>query len=702
MRSGAQVRYALRALLARTVPTTGDAARLAVAVAPGLIVALLLVAFASAEGGYLPVTWYPALVLCVLLLAAVVAGRLPALAATPRVVLVALALGAAFVLWSFLSITWADVSGVAWESANRSLLYFALFAIFALWPWRSWAAAVTLGVLGVGVAVVGLIVVWTASGSPDPFSYLIKSRFAEPVGYPNGNAALFLAAAWPVAFLAARPEAPWPARGLCLGAAGVLVQLAILAQSRGAIFAGVLALVLFFALVPGRARLLVAVAAVAGGTLLGLDAHLDVFSVADQQGDVGAALARSAEAMTASFAGLAIAGFIWGLFDTYFEAAPALRRAAGRGGAALVVLSGVAAVVAGVVAFGNPVTELEERWDEFTSGQPKEFGESRFESGLGSYRSEFWEEALGELGDRPLTGMGAGNFSVAYARERTRSSEEPLFAHSFPVEVVSQTGVVGGLLMFGFFGTALLAAWRARRLTPIRRGLAAVAVVSFAYWFLHAAGDWHWALPALSGAAFASLGLAASIGTSGARHHEESDHHRDRGFSPAFAPRWFAAALGVLAVLTLTALASAVPPWLAAIEVDAAKAGWRESPALAFDRLERARELNPLSDQPDLVAGAIAIEIENRRRARRAFAGAVERNPDGWFAQQQLGLELGLDGQAQAALRSLERALELNPLEETTQVLIERLQAGEPLGAEEVREQLVAKVCLPVPAAPAC
>jgi O-antigen ligase len=698
LRAAAKLRYSFRAWLART-----DALEPILAVAPGVLIAAVLVAFAASEGGYLPVTWYPGLVFCLLLLAAIVAGRLPALAATPRIVLVALGLGAAFVLWSYASIAWADVQGIAWDAANRSLLYFALFAIFCLWPWRSWAAAATLGVFGVGVAVVGVIVVLKASGAPDPLTYLIKDRFAEPVGYPNGNAALFLAAAWPLAFLASRPEPPWPLRGVTLGAAGVLVQLAVLGQSRGAIFAGVLSLALFFVLVPGRGRSLVAIVAIAAAALWGLDAHLDIFTASKEGGDVGEALARSVDAMVASFVVLAVVGSLWGLVERYVEFSPALRQAAGRGGAAVVVLAGVGAVVAGLIAVGNPATEVEKRWDEFTQGQPKEFGTSRFESGLGSYRSEYWDVALAELGERPVTGMGAGNFGVAYARERRRASEEPLYAHSFPVELASQTGIVGTLLFTGFIAAALAAAWRARHFSPLRRGLAGVAVVSFAYWFLHAAGDWLWALPALAGAAFAWLGLATSLGAShSAAREEPADHHRGYSYSSAFGARWQGPALAGLAVLTLAGLAAAVPPWLAAVEVEGARDGWRTNPARAFDRLDRARELNPLSDQPDLVAAAIAVELDNPDRARRAFADAAERSPEAWFPQQQLGLELGVAGETDSALRHLERARRLNPLEETTTEMIDQLRANETPSAEEVRRQLAAKVCLPVPAVAAC
>src|SRR6476646_1748172 len=38
---------------------------------------------------------------------------------------------AAFTAWSFVSISWADAPGPAWDAANRALLYLILFTLFS-------------------------------------------------------------------------------------------------------------------------------------------------------------------------------------------------------------------------------------------------------------------------------------------------------------------------------------------------------------------------------------------------------------------------------------------------------------------------------------------------------------------------------------------------------------------------------------------
>ena len=64
------------------------------------------------------------------------------------------------------------------------------------------------------------------------------NRLAAPTGYENASAALFLMAFWPAVALAARPEVHWAARSLLLAAGALLLQLALLAQSRGSLVAG--------------------------------------------------------------------------------------------------------------------------------------------------------------------------------------------------------------------------------------------------------------------------------------------------------------------------------------------------------------------------------------------------------------------------------------------------------------------------------
>ena len=86
---------------------------------------------------------------------------------------------------------------------------------------------------------------------------------------------------WPAVVLASRRELPIAARAVLLGVAFVLVDLALLAQSRASLAALPLTAVAAFLLVPGRVRLLLTLVPVAAGVALTLGPMLDVFPALD-------------------------------------------------------------------------------------------------------------------------------------------------------------------------------------------------------------------------------------------------------------------------------------------------------------------------------------------------------------------------------------------------------------------------------------
>jgi hypothetical protein len=135
----------------------------------------------------------------------------------PRVVTVAAVALTGYAAWSYLTILWADQQADAWDGANRTLLYAALFALFALWPLRGSPASVLVAVLVLAIASIGLVELVKMTGAEDPSSYFHEGRFFEPVGYPNANAALWTMAFFPAVLLAARRELPPALRAALAG-----------------------------------------------------------------------------------------------------------------------------------------------------------------------------------------------------------------------------------------------------------------------------------------------------------------------------------------------------------------------------------------------------------------------------------------------------------------------------------------------------
>ncbi len=114
---------------------------------------------------------------------------------------------------------------------------------------------------------------------------------------------------------------------------------------------------------------------------------------------------------------------------------------------------------------------------------------------IATNRADYWSVALGEFGDRPLAGDGAGSFGVSWRRER-RSDEFALDAHSLYVETLGELGLVGALLLAAFLAAALAAvAGRGPNGAPDPLRVAAAACLIAL--LVHVALDWTWEFPAV-------------------------------------------------------------------------------------------------------------------------------------------------------------------------------------------------------------
>src|SRR5439155_9990694 len=241
--------------------------REAPATVPGLAAVALFVIWATDQAGYPLTHWAPGavLVLALLALALAMIGLRPGEMPTP--VRIALGSLAAYTALSFLSILWAGVEGDAWEGADRTLLYLLVFALFACWHQNGRAAASLLVVWALAMVVVAAFVALHVSSAANASlpRLLPFGRLLYPTGYANANTALWLMACWPAFLLARSARLPWGLRGALAGGAVLLADVALLGQSRGALYATPVVIVLVFALVGGRARTFAMLAPVAAG-----------------------------------------------------------------------------------------------------------------------------------------------------------------------------------------------------------------------------------------------------------------------------------------------------------------------------------------------------------------------------------------------------------------------------------------------------
>jgi O-antigen ligase len=629
--------------------------------------------------GYRALTWYPVALFLLALLVAT-AFVLPArLATIPRPVLIAAGLLAAFTAWSYLSILWADQQGEAWDGANRTLLYLIAFCLFALWQQRSRTGAIVLGAWTLAIIALATVVLVRLPHQANPLHSFLAFRLVAPVAYPNGNAATSLMALWPALTLAARVEVPWWLRGAFAGGAVMLADVALLSQSRGGVFTFPLVLILFFVLVPGRARMFAlavpvaaAIAATAPSVLRGATHLRDGRDPASTLSDIVTPVVIAALAVAAI---VTLAAAIESRVRVREETGRRMQRAIG--GAA--IACAVAGVIVGLAIAGDPVARARSAWHSFKTGptivQPK--SGSRLSAGLGSHRYDFYRVSLDRFKAHPLLGIGADNFAQDYLRYG-RSQETPRYPHSIELRALAQTGLVGTALLLGALAAALTGALQAiRRASPLGRAVAAGATMVFVDWAVHGSFDWFWEFAGLGAPAFAMLGLACALAP-----RLEGD--RAPGALLRGAP-----GIAVGAAVVLIAGAALTLPWLAERDVKQAASGWTVDQSGAFDKLDQAESLNPLSDRAQLIAGTISLRLGDLGRAEREFHSALRRNPHGTYATLELGAIASATGRPVEALRLLERVRALSPRDQLANAELEEVRAGRVIDIAQLNQQIL-------------
>jgi tetratricopeptide (TPR) repeat protein len=145
--------------------------------------------------------------------------------------------------------------------------------------------------------------------------------------------------------------------------------------------------------------------------------------------------------------------------------------------------------------------------------------------------------------------------------------------------------------------------------------------------------------------------------------------------------------VGVLAAL-LAAL-SLTAPWLSQLEIESAARVWPHAPQTAYGRLNDAARLNPLSDEPYLVAGSIALRFGDYPRADHEFALALERSPGDAYATLERGVIASAEGNRRGALVLLERAARLNPRDPLTQQALQLAREGRRVNVEELNRSIL-------------
>jgi O-antigen ligase len=538
-----------------------------------LLAALALLLVFALVGGEQRLVWIGSAAV----LAAAAALGASFLGLLPRPVLgrfgvLAVTLFAAFAAWVGLSIFWSAAPDRTWDYLNRSLIYLGFLAL-GLLAGRRWLGQLLAGLLG-------LVLVWALVVKVFALDDGRRARLHEPVGYWN-TLGLLAATAIPLA-LALRWVLP---RALLVYAAVVVV---LLTQSRGALALAVAGTVAWLWLEPERRReagwsLLAAAppGVVVGAFVLSLSGIADDGQPHSERLSAGLLLGAAL-----------IVGALVAVVVARLEVRPDVLRYAVY---AVVPLGLAAAVFVGVRAvqdFDEPVT-------------PE--SPVRLAQGSSNNRAQWWHEAWDGFVDNPVAGNGAGAFQVTHRRYR-ESNVEVREPHSLPLQLLTETGVVGFLLFAGFGVAAALAV----------RGRETELVLVPALFLAGALFDIHWDFVAAGALVFVTLGALLKEG------------ERPGAHEPLLAAG--------MAALALACVYSIAAPWLAERRVDDAFAALtRGDFSTALEKTRQARALDPLSVEPLLARGYIEEARGQFDAARDAYATATDVQPENREAWFRLG-----------------------------------------------------------------
>ena len=609
----------------------------------GLVALVLLASWMGAtQGGYFVSGWAP--VVLVLALAALVASVAGALrSAGSRWSALALALFAAYAAWTFASLLWSPNRGDAWLGAGQTLLYLLAFwlavSLVSLGASRRWALAASAG----GPAIVAALT-WPQI-IPNMEDFFRNFRFTGTVGYFNGEAAFFLVPFWVAVYVAGSRRMDPVLRGVVLAGVVLGVDLAVLGQSRGAMYALIASLPVFFLLSGQRLRGLLALAPIAAALAVAYPDLNGVYQAFLNEGDPAAAIEQVLPTVWLTAAGAGLYGLIWGLIDWWWRPSIGLTRAVG----GLALVCAVALLTYGAVVaterVGDPVAWADQRWEAFKADEVTGEEQSRYLVASGSGRYTMWEVAWEDFENRPVLGVGTQNYEATYYRLRDKDVWFARQPHSLPLEVLSERGAVGGVLFFGFLAVCLGAGLRERfgRLRAEGKAQVGAIIAAVAYWFVHSGVEWFWQLPAVTLPAIVYLAMLVAPW----RRVE------------AGPPRWSLRAVG--AGVALLAAVAVVPLYAADRYLAQSQAPVETQAALAA--VERAQRFNPVSSEIPQWEAELAAQAGEWERAEGALREAIRLNPDHFAPRRDLASFYEQRGELGAALASYREAAALNPLD---------------------------------------
>ena len=564
---------------------------------------------------------------------------------------VALALFGAFVAWTWLALGWTESKEQTLAELGRIAAYLGVLALGMTLMSRHSVRSLLAG-LAVAIGLVALLAVLSRL-LPSLFpantaaKFYLTPRLEYPFDYSDGVGE-FAALGLPLLLFVATDARTIAGRALAAAGLPVVVLCLGLTVSRGGILAAVVGVSVFFALAPDRLpRLLTGFVAAVGSAVVMIEL-LHLSGVRDAFHHPAPAGQRHAMLLV-----LILACLVVGLVQAAITAAgrrgarPKWAKVSRRQSWAVAGLIAVALFALVIVGFASGAAH--HLWEEFKQPNPPINGNQYFRllSVAGSHRYQYWTVAVTAYHTDPWKGIGPGTFQFYWAQHQTLG-EFVRNAHSLWIETLAELGIIGAVLVAGFFGVAMIGGGvRAFRGAIADRLPIVTAVAAIAGFCAAAAFDWVWQIGVIP--MIAMLLVAAALGGDGQR--DQNAAKRGRLITRIV--------LGLAALLSLGAIAV---PLASTLEVRSSQvAVQRGDFQTALSDAATAQNVEPSAASPRLQRALILEQLGDIRGASQAIAQAEAREPVNWriwLVASRIATE---SNRPRLALAYYRRAEQLNP-----------------------------------------
>jgi hypothetical protein len=332
--------------------------------------------------------------------------------------------------------------------------------------------------------------------------------------------------------------------------------------------------------------------------------------------------------------------------------------------ASLATLAALAVVVVVVGLAAHAPNRVSNAIDEFKGGGQAGYGSARLGSFAGESRYALWKSAVNENATDPLLGTGSGTFEFWWNRDAA-GSEAVRDAHSLYLQTLGEVGIVGLLLLAGFFIAVFASGLRAAVSSDgAQRSALAAALAGVLAFAITAAVDWSWQMPVLPAAMLilaAPLVMAwrpRTVADDDREEYAEAGDQVDTEPPRLGLPlRLAVAALGLVAVVGI-----AIPLATTTLVRKSESEVRTGDLAASLEDARSARNVAPWAASPRLQE-ALVLEVQaDLPAASEAARAATERESTNWRPWLILSRLEAKRGRAEASIAAYRKAKSLYPL----------------------------------------